>query len=138
MCDVTDVTLSASTTSLSTRPAAAAAAAADDEGRVLVAGNHGFQFDYTLPRDLPSSYDARWGSVKYSVKATLSRPGRFDIERDTELTVSAHVDLNDDADLAVSSSSSVPCGLVYCHARLCVCLSVCPRPYAHTTARTRM
>jgi len=31
----------------------------------------------------------------------------------------------------------------YCgHARLCVCvsvcLSVCPRPYAHTTARTRM
>ena len=22
--------------------------------------------------------------------------------------------------------------------RLCVCLSVCPRPYAHTTARTRM
>ena len=28
---------------------------------------------------------------------------------------------------------------MYCgHARLCVCLSVCPWPYAHTTARTRM
>jgi len=28
---------------------------------------------------------------------------------------------------------------MYCgHARLCVCLSVCPRPYAHTTARSRM
>jgi len=28
---------------------------------------------------------------------------------------------------------------MYCgHTRLCVCLSVCPRPYAHTTARTRM
>ena len=28
---------------------------------------------------------------------------------------------------------------MYCgHARLCVCLSVCPRPYAHTTARIRM
>jgi len=28
---------------------------------------------------------------------------------------------------------------MYCgQARLCVCLSVCPRPYAHTTARTRM
>jgi len=27
---------------------------------------------------------------------------------------------------------------MYCgHARLCVCLSVCVRPYAHTTARTR-
>jgi len=28
---------------------------------------------------------------------------------------------------------------MYCgHAHLCVCLSVCPRLYAHTTARTRM
>jgi len=28
---------------------------------------------------------------------------------------------------------------MYCgHARLCVCLSVCPRPHAHTIARTRM
>jgi len=28
---------------------------------------------------------------------------------------------------------------MYCgHARLCVCLSVCPWPYAHTTARTQM
>jgi len=28
---------------------------------------------------------------------------------------------------------------MYCgHARLSVCLCVCPRPYAHTTARTRM
>ena len=73
-----------------------------DETVVLVAGNHGFQFDYTLPVDLPSSYEGRWGSVKYAVKATLSRPGRFDIERDAELTVSAHLDLNDDTDLAVS------------------------------------
>jgi len=28
---------------------------------------------------------------------------------------------------------------MYCgQPRLCVCLSLCPRPYAHTTARTRM
>jgi len=28
---------------------------------------------------------------------------------------------------------------MYCgHARLCVCLSVCPRPHAHTTAQTWM
>jgi len=28
---------------------------------------------------------------------------------------------------------------MYCsHAHLCVCLSVCPRPHAHTIARTRM
>jgi len=28
---------------------------------------------------------------------------------------------------------------MYCgHARLCVCLSVCPQPHAHTIARTRI
>jgi len=28
---------------------------------------------------------------------------------------------------------------MYCgHARLCVCLSVCPRPHGYTIARTRM
>jgi len=71
-----------------------------------VAGSHGFQFDYTLPRDLPSTFEGRWGSVKYTVKATLRRPDRFDIEREAELTVSAHVDLNDDPDLAVSQRRS--------------------------------
>ena len=25
-----------------------------------------------------------------------------------------------------------------CHGRLCVCVSVCPLPHSHTTARTRM
>ena len=72
-----------------------------DEGFLLAAGNHGFQFDYTLPRDLPSTFEGRWGDVKYRVKAILRRPCRFDIEREVELTISAHVDLNDDADLAV-------------------------------------
>ena len=68
---------------------------------MLAAGQHGFQFAYTLPRDLPSSYDGRWGSVRYGVKATLSRPGRFDIERDADLSVTAHLDLNADPELAV-------------------------------------
>jgi len=72
---------------------------------VLVAGNHGFQFDYTLPRDLPSSFEGRWGHIKYTVKVTLRRPDRFDIDREAELTVCAHLDLNDDPDLAVCSSA---------------------------------
>lgn len=77
---------------------------AGDDGFLFAAGNHGFQFDYTLPSDLPSTFEGRWGEIKYSVKATLRRPCRFDIEREAELTVSAHVDLNEDPELAVSSS----------------------------------
>ena len=98
--------LNASATSLSASESAAAAASAAAEcsdAVVLVAGQHGFQFDYTLPSDLPSSYEGRWGSVRYGVKATLSRPGRFDIERDAELNVTAHLDLNQDPELAVSN-----------------------------------
>ena len=81
-----------------------------DEGCVLAAGNHGFQFDYTLPSDLPSTFEGRWGEVKYVVKATLKRPCRFDIEREAALTVTAHLDLNDEPELSVSQccSHSIP------------------------------
>jgi len=79
-----------------------AGAAGPDEGFLFAAGNHGFQFDLTLPAELPGSFEGRWGDVRYSVKATLKRPSRFDIEREAELNVSAHLDLNDDTDLAVS------------------------------------
>ena len=51
-------------------------------------------------------------------------------------------------DCLVSSYFSLPfitfcvsrrrCKMSCGHARLSVCLSVCPRPHAHTTARTRM
>jgi len=82
--------------------ASASADATNEETVVLAAGNHGFQFDYTLPRDLPSSYQGRWGQVKFTVKATLKRPCRFDIERETEMNVIAYLDLNDDPELAVS------------------------------------
>ena len=45
--------------------------------------------------------------------------------------------------LVITFCVSLRRGKMYCgHPRLCVCdsvcLSVCPRPYAHTTARTRM
>lgn len=97
----TDKSLSikpASTTVTSSRTSLSAG----DEGFVLAAGNHGFQFDYTLPADLPSTFQGRWGNIKYSVKATLTRPGRFDIEREAEVKVNAHLDLNEELDLAVS------------------------------------
>jgi len=74
-----------------------------DEGFLFAAGNHGFQFDFALPSDLPGSFEGRWGDVRYTVKATLKRPCRFDIEREAELNVSAHLDLNDDPELAVST-----------------------------------
>ena len=93
---------SASTQIKSSRTSLSAA----DDGLVLVAGNHGFQFDYTLPGDLPGTFQGRCGEVKYAVKATLRRPGRFDIEREAEMTVCAQLDLNDDIDLAVSIHST--------------------------------
>jgi len=94
-----------------------------DSDLVLSAGNYGFQFDYTLPRDVPSSFEGRWGSVKYSVSATLKRPDRFDIERDAQLTVNAYVDLNDDSatDLAVSRRSP---SIHYRPRGPCVCSTV--------------
>lgn len=71
-----------------------------DDGIVLPAGNHCFPFEYILPRNLPSTYEGRWGQAKYVVKAALQRPWKFDIDRETELNVKAFVDLNDEPELA--------------------------------------
>lgn len=72
-----------------------------DEGVVFTADNHSIPFEYQLPHDLPSTYSGRWGQVKFIIKAKLQRPWKFDIDRETEFTIRAVVDLNEEPELAV-------------------------------------
>ena len=77
---------------------------AEGEERIVVipSGNHVFPFEFTLPLDLPASFDGKWGQIKYWAKVTLERPWKFDIEREKEFKVKAHVDLNLEPELVVS------------------------------------
>jgi hypothetical protein len=61
---------------------------------MLPAGEHSFRFSMMLPNHLPSSYEGQCGYVRYTVKATLDRPWKFDHEVKAAFTVLLHVDLN--------------------------------------------
>ena len=75
----------------------------EDVGIYVPAGSHEFPFEFTLPTSLPASFDGQWGQVRYVVKAILSRPWKYDIEREKNFEVKGYSDLNEEPELAVSS-----------------------------------
>ncbi|XP_069691683.1 arrestin domain-containing protein 17-like isoform X2 [Periplaneta americana] len=60
----------------------------------LPPGEHSFQFSMILPIHLPSSFEGSHGFVRYTVKAILDRPWKFDHEVKNAFTVLSHLDLN--------------------------------------------
>jgi hypothetical protein len=69
---------------------------------VLQSGEHCFQFSVILPNNVPSSFEGQYGHVRYTVKATLDRPWKFDHEVKAAFTVLSHLDLNLDPQNKVS------------------------------------
>ncbi|ELT90174.1 hypothetical protein CAPTEDRAFT_201190 [Capitella teleta] len=46
----------------------------DESDAVLTAGDHSFAFECKLPPELPSSFEGRFGQIRYQAKACLERP----------------------------------------------------------------
>ncbi|XP_011504212.1 PREDICTED: arrestin domain-containing protein 3 [Ceratosolen solmsi marchali] len=60
----------------------------------LPSGTHSFPFNYVLPPNLPSSFESDFGRIRYTMKAILDRPWKFDHETKVAFTVISHLDLN--------------------------------------------
>lgn len=60
----------------------------------IQSGEHTFPFQCVLPTNLPSSFESDFGHVRYTVKATLDRPWKFDQEAKSPFTVISPLDLN--------------------------------------------
>lgn len=60
-----------------------------------------YPFDWDLPVDLPISFDAKYGYIRYKIVAGLDRPLRLDKCYKELFTVMKRVDLNKIPDLNV-------------------------------------
>lgn len=65
------------------------------EGDVVInPGEYVYNFHYALPPTLPSSFEGTFGHIRYTVKAMMQRPWKFDHGAKAAFTVIAPLDLN--------------------------------------------
>ena len=57
-------------------------------------GVHTMPFQFTLPTNIPTSYEGEFGHIRYTIRAVISRPWRFDHEKVRIFTVNNPLDLN--------------------------------------------
>lgn len=60
----------------------------------LPPGEHVYPFTFSLPNNLPSSFEHIYGHIRYTVKAILDRPWKFDQETKAAFSIVANLDLN--------------------------------------------
>lgn len=57
-------------------------------------GVHTYPFTLPLDESLPSSFEGKYGYVRYLCKATIEKPWKFDHDTKTAFTVLSQLDLN--------------------------------------------
>lgn len=68
----------------------------------LTAGRHTYPFTYQLPQDIPSSFEGKYGYVRYFAKGIIDKPWKFDHETMKCFTVICPLDLNQESLATVS------------------------------------
>ena len=65
-------------------------------------GRQIYPFEFTLPEELPSSFEGAHGYVRYFCKVTVERPWKFDQNVKKGFSVLSQLDLNREAAVRVS------------------------------------
>jgi len=68
--------------------------AAEGDTISLEAGSHSYPFKFSLPSDVPSSFEGEHGYVRYTVEAKIDLPWKCDHVTRSAFTVINNVDLN--------------------------------------------
>lgn len=82
----------------------------------LLEGEHKFPFKFHLPVNIPSSFEHKYGKIKYLLKAVIDKPWTFDYIREIPLTVKSALDLNTqyEAKARIDKRSSTNFGCLSC------------------------
>ncbi|XP_078051486.1 arrestin domain-containing protein 3-like, partial [Augochlora pura] len=73
----------------------------------LKQGYHRYPFEFQLPRNIPSSFENVSGHIRYTVKAVIKRPWKFDHECKAAFTVVSTLDLNANRDKCIGINDEV-------------------------------
>lgn len=65
-----------------------------DSRTQIPVGYHKYSFNFQLPHNIPSSFEHDLGHIRYTVKASIDRPWKFDHESKAAFTVISSLDLN--------------------------------------------
>jgi len=68
--------------------------AAEGDSIRLAAGTHRYPFTFSLPPNVPSSFEGEYGYVHYTAESTIKRPSKTNHVTRSAFTVIGLVDLN--------------------------------------------
>lgn len=71
----------------------------------MASGTYRYEFACPLPPQLPASFEATLGHIRYNVEAVLDIPWRFDKESKLQFTIVRNDDLNEFMDLKLPCKS---------------------------------
>ena len=63
-------------------------------GHKIPYGHNEYTFSFRLPNNIPCSFEHTNGYIRYTVKAVIDRPWKFDHECKAAFTVVSNLDLN--------------------------------------------
>lgn len=75
------------------------------DAMVIPSGTHRYDFACQLPPQLPASFEASYGSIRYKIEAVLDVPWSFDKEFNLQFTVVRIDDLNFHPELKIPSKA---------------------------------
>ncbi|XP_033343075.2 arrestin domain-containing protein 2 [Megalopta genalis] len=81
-------------------------------------GYHQYPFMFQLPCNIPSSFENFYGNIRYTVKAVIDRPWKFDHECKVAFTVISVLDLNANRDKCLGIYDEAQKNLYCCCCRL--------------------
>ncbi|KOC69089.1 Arrestin domain-containing protein 3 [Habropoda laboriosa] len=82
-------------------------------------GFHMYPFTFQLPNNIPSSFEHSFGRVRYTVKAVIDRPWKFNHECKAAFTVVSPLDLNENREKCIGVEDEAT------HKFCCFCLFFC-------------